>query len=394
MEKICPEYLFPGHGPLLKNKVLIHDSGVVIDIQDQGNFDPSELHFFKGIVCPGFINTHCHLELSHMKGMVDTGTGLLPFLKKVVGFRDIDPEVIDDAIIRADKEMYENGIVAVGDISNKLDTALCKSNSRIIYHTFVEMFDFMLESMTADVINQYTHVFNGHSGKSPNKLSFTPHAPYTVSKTLFEYINDQNKDKNDITVSIHNQETVHEDRLFVENKGEFLHFYATFGIEFRDFKSIGKNAIYYALDNMDPNKRTLFVHNTCTTANDVKAAEEWNKNVYWATCPNANLYIENRLPDYQNFRNEGARMTIGTDSLTSNWQLSILEEIKTISKYKSFIPISELLTWATSNGAAALGYEQFLGSFEKGKKPGILLINCEIENEKIDLSNASVARLD
>ena len=68
-------------------------------------------------------------------------------------------------------------------------------------------------------------------------------------------------------------------------------------------------------------------------------------------------------------------MTIGTDSLSSNWQLSVWEEIKTIKKYNDFIPIEELLTWGTINGAKALGFDAEIGSFEKGKKPGIVHIN-------------------
>ncbi|HQV66448.1 MAG TPA: amidohydrolase family protein, partial [Saprospiraceae bacterium] len=101
--------------------------------------------------------------------------------------------------------------------------------------------------------------------------------------------------------------------------------------------------------------------------------------IFWATCPNANLYIENKLPDYQIFRDADAKVTIGTDSLTSNWQLSIWEEIKTIRKYQSYIPLEELLTWATINGAEALSYEDRLGSFEVGKTPGILHISGDID---------------
>jgi cytosine/adenosine deaminase-related metal-dependent hydrolase len=126
---------------------------------------------------------------------------------------------------------------------------------------------------------------------------------------------------------------------------------------------------------MDPQQRTLFVHNTMSNQEDVAAAHNWSDNVYWATCPNANLYIENRLPDYGLFLEGGARMTIGTDSLSSNWQLSIWEEIKTIKKYNDYISLAELLKWATINGAMALGFDGELGSFAKGKRPGVVHVN-------------------
>lgn len=112
-----------------------------------------------------------------------------------------------------------------------------------------------------------------------------------------------------------------------------------------------------------------------TTVEDIQAAQAWNKQVYWATCPNANLYIENRLPNYRYFLDTKARLTIGTDSLTSNWQLCILDEMTTIKKYQSYLPFDTILQWATLNGASALGFENDLGSLEIGKQPGINLLS-------------------
>jgi cytosine/adenosine deaminase-related metal-dependent hydrolase len=90
------------------------------------------------------------------------------------------------------------------------------------------------------------------------------------------------------------------------------------------------------------------------------------------------MYIENKLPNYTDFINANARVTIGTDSLASNWSLSVLDELKTISKYYPQIPLQTLLTWATKNGADFLGFTQ-LGTIEKGKKPGLnLLKNVEL----------------
>ena len=120
-----------------------------------------------------------------------------------------------------------------------------------------------------------------------------------------------------------------------------------------------------------------------TTAAEIVAAQQWSDRVFWATCPNANLYIENRLPNYRHFIDANAKMTIGTDSLTSNWQLSVLEEMKTISKYQSFVTTELLLRWATLNGAEALGFEADLGSLEVGKTPGLNLLTLLSDNLEI-----------
>jgi aminodeoxyfutalosine deaminase len=374
MNKFSADYIFPvSSGPIEKGVVVTDDQGRILSIDERSVHDPGTVQIFRGAIVPGFINTHCHLELSHMKGMADTGTGLLPFLKTVVNFREIAMEEILDAIDRADREMYEAGIVAVGDISNKTDTAECKDRSRIRYYTFVEMFDFMQESLAEKTFMQYKEVFDKQSDAGGNRKSCVPHAPYTVSKSLFRRINEVNTEG--ATVSIHNQETAHEDEFFLTGGGGFFEFFKSFGFTMDEIPNSGKTSIHYALANMDPGCRTLFVHNTLTKPEDIHAVHAWSDKVYWTTCANANLYIENRLPYYRHFLDTGARLTIGTDSLTSNWQLSVLEEMKTIARYQSYVPFQTLLRWATLNGAQALGFDSDLGSIEVGKTPGLNLID-------------------
>jgi len=374
MRKITADHIFPVNQPAIKDGVIIiDDSGKIQAIDQRSNHDSASLEKHTGIIVPGFVNTHCHLELSHMKGKVATGTSLIPFISNVVAFRESPEEEIQAAITAADEEMYRGGIVAVGDISNKVDTASQKTKSKINYYTFVEMFDFLQAGMTEGEFEKYKAVYDAQSSGNGNKKSCVPHAPYTVSKQLFQRINGVNAD--DVTVSIHNQETPDENQLFLKKEGAFIDFYKGFNIDLADFNASGKTAIHYALENMNPKSRTLFVHNTMTKPDDIAAAQQWSDRVYWATCANANLYIENRLPNYQYFIDANARMTIGTDSLTSNWQLSVLDEMKTIARYQSYIPFEILLKWATLNGAEALGYESTLGSLEVGKTPGLNLLN-------------------
>lgn len=391
MRKISATKIYPISSAPLTDAVVILEDEVVKSIDLVKDHDSASIEFHEGILIPGFINTHCHLELSHMKSKVDTGTGLIPFISAVVKFRDIEQAVIDQAIIAADKEMYENGIVAVGDISNKADTAAVKSQSDISYYTFLEMFDFLQASMTADTIAQYKLAFDQQSDSGDNKKNFVPHAPYTVTPELFQYIREHSPA--DCTISIHNQETYDEDLLFKKKEGRFLDFYNGFEMPLNNFKATGKSSIHYAMEHMDASKRSLFVHNTMTSVEDIKTAHEWSDNAFWATCPNANLYIENRLPDYKRFIDQDAKMTIGTDSLTSNWQLSIMEEMKTIHKYQSYVPLETLLKWATINGAQALGYDEELGSIEVGKKPGLNLLYNEKGSMEFDLSTAEVKKL-
>ena len=374
MRKISADKVFTISGELIDDAVLICDNdGIILKIAERAEFDHSELEIYNGVLVPGFINAHCHLELSHMKAKVDTGSGLIDFIKSVVTKRNVEQEIIFDAIEKAEAEMLEAGIVAVGDISNVPDTFAQKSKGNLKYYSFVEFFDFLQNQNAEAEYEKYKAVYDALPLARGSKKSCVPHAPYSVSEKLFSLINEANK--GDVkTISIHNQETPPENELFLHGSGGFVDFYGQFGISLNSFQPNGRPSIHYALEQMDSIHRTLFVHNTLTTANDIKFAQNWNPNVFWASCPNSNLYIENNLPNYNVFIDACAKVCLGTDSLTSNWQLSILSEMQAIAKYQSYVSDEILLTWATLNGALALGFEDELGSFEVGKKPGINLL--------------------
>jgi cytosine/adenosine deaminase-related metal-dependent hydrolase len=132
-------------------------------------------------------------------------------------------------------------------------------------------------------------------------------------------------------------------------------------------------------------EKIILVHNTFTKQEDIdfvnrqpatgnRQSKVTQPQTFFCLCPNANLYIEDILPPVELFRKNNCNIVLGTDSLASNWSLSIVEEIKTIRKHFPQIPLEEILGWATINGAKGLGMEKRLGSFEKGKNPGVVLV--------------------
>ena len=362
------DFVFPAdRAPIRNGYVELDGEGRVLRVSDTID-DGAEVTTLKGALLPGLVNAHCHLELSHLRGAMDTGTGLLPFLKGVVTLRGKSPEEIDAAIRRADADMWAAGVQAVGDISNTADTAAVKAESPIAYYTFVEAFDFLQGgTMAQEVFAKAQTAYEQH----PEPKRYVPHAPYTVSPELYGLLQAHNPARG--TVSIHNQETAAEDALSRDKTGGFVDFYRDFGFSLDAFAPSGKTSLAATLPHLDPTRRTLLVHNTQTTAADIERAEDWSAHVYWATCPNANLYIENRLPDYGAFLEAGARVCIGTDSLSSNWQLSVWDEVAAISKYASYVDLRTLVQWATLNGAEALGMDARLGSLTPGKVPGLVL---------------------
>src|ERR1044072_9146023 len=112
--KFKADYIFTGTQFLAAGNILITDeNGVIEDITSEKDAGDA-IEIFEGVISPGFINAHCHLELSHMKNVIESGTGLIDFLIKVVSLRGSIKEEMDAAIKAADDEMFKGGIVAVG----------------------------------------------------------------------------------------------------------------------------------------------------------------------------------------------------------------------------------------------------------------------------------------
>lgn len=372
-----------------RNKVLVTDqNGKILDLIPE-NEAGEDIKRYEGILCPGLINAHCHLELSHLISKIPEHTGLVDFILAVLQTRD---EIGIDTILqfaeKADQLMYKQGIVAVGDISNKTDTANIKQKSQLYYHSFVEAIGFAEERAIAsmhhaqEICNKF--IQNGSA------TSIVPHAPYSVSGKLFDLINEFGEKA---IISVHNQESAEEDKLYRGEKSDFHRLYQALKMNYSSFKPSGQSSLKSWLSHFQKQQTILLVHNTFTEEEDIAFAKTSAHTVYWCLCPNANLYIENTLPPVNLLRKEKVKIVVGTDSLASNHQLSVLEELKTLQFNFPELSTEELLQWTTLNGAHALHAEGQFGSFERGKQPGIVQINpiSETKGTPVKLKKESMA---
>jgi aminodeoxyfutalosine deaminase len=387
--KFKADNLFDGYRLHGNDKVLITDKEGKIEAIVSESEAGDDVEVFEGILTPGLINCHCHLELSHLKNVIPPYTGLIEFLCSVVTKRGFAPEIIQQEIIKAEKEMYDNGIVAVGDIGNTADTAATKSKSKIRWQNFVEVLSFTDEKAEENMLH-YTGVAQTletqlQRSSIQHRTSLVPHAPYTISPKTFQLINQSTPGQ---VISIHNQEHPAEDVLYKTGGGEYLKLFKIFGINESPFPVIGKSSIQSVLPYFNNGQTIFLVHNTFMPEKDIVwaneyAAENGLKLVY-CLCVNANLYIENKTPMIENFVKHNCHIVLGTDSYSSNWQLSIATEIQAIRHYFPQLSLETILQWATSSGAKALKWDDELGSFEKGKKSGVCLIKKDFSvSEKL-----------
>jgi len=369
---LSADYIVPVSSKAIKNGVIeITEDGVIEGIYPPDH--PALLHQVinqhKGMIVPGFINMHCHLELSHMAGVIPKHSGLVSFLQQVMSMRASDEDQIQHAMKAADKQLYDNGIVAVGDHANTSISANVKAKSSIYYHTFVEVLGFEPE-IAAQKLADAREIRDTFT---KDMASPTAHAPYSVSKELFRLLNEDAAQSN-MPLSIHNQESEEENRLFRYKSGQFIDFYRALGKDISGFKAQARNSLQTFMSYLSPQIPILLVHDTYTSSKDIFFVERQGRNVSWCFCPNANLYIEDTLPKLQHFMAYGQQITLGTDSLASNDRLCILSEMKTIHQHFPEIPFSETIKWATLNGAKFLGIAKKYGSLTVGKAPGLNLL--------------------
>lgn len=367
LQKIFAPRVFDGNGHVWRDCLVIRDGqGVILECRpNQANL-PIDTLRLEGWIIPGFINTHCHLELSHLKGLIQEGTGLIPFIKEVIANRHHTMEAIQESILNADRAMWEAGIDAVGDICNTADTAQIKAASPIYYHSFVEVFDLMNADRTQQVWAQGMEVLQ----VMPGAKSLVPHAPYSISVELMDKLAAHQGNHPNI-LSIHNQETFAENEMFTHHRGDFVQFYKDIGLHL-DLDIHYSSSSEYYLRHARRDGKQLFVHNTFTTDKEITDANTLCQETFWTTCPKANLYIERRLPSYDHFIECQAIMTIGTDSLASNNSLDIWSEMLTIKQHHPHLSDIQLLTWGCIQGAQALDVSDKLGHIDVGKQPGLL----------------------
>lgn len=353
--KIASNWLWTPEGFLRRPLVTLDDGGRILDVRtcDAPDREPFT-EFHAGLLTPGFVNAHCHLELSALRGRIPEGCGFAGFARAMGEVRGLaDEEERRAAIAAADAEMTRGGIVAVGDIANGEAAFDVKSADRIAYRTFAEFFG--LRTMAADSLRPLL--------RHP-RTSLTPHSVYSVQDAPFRALCAEGT----APLSIHFMESPAEAELFA-GRGPLHEWYARAGFAC-DFLHYGSPA--ERLVRSIPAERPLIlVHACCVGEEEVRRIlAHFTAPVYWCLCPRSNRYISRLEPPVALLRSLGARICLGTDSLASNRSLSLLDELRALGG----VPLRESLRWATLGGAEALGLDDALGTVAPGKRPGLNLL--------------------
>lgn len=381
MKRFSAQYIITGTGKILKRGIITtDDNGFIRSVADTGGSltELENTSFYNGIIIPGFVNCHCHLELSAMKGMSKGKQGLGKFIEDVREMRTAVTDTETPARI-ADRDMYNSGVSACADICNTPDTFRIKDESPVEYINLLEVFgvDPARANKRLEEISALENVASGFRTAS----YIVPHSLYSLSTKLLLSLKVKTS-SNKIT-SLHFMESDAEKEFLEYGTGSLNESYTSMGITREMLTDRVSNHVSAIHSLVTLSGNLLLVHNTFATGDEIDRVME-RGNTFWCLCPSSNIYIENRIPPVQLLRDRGARIVLGTDSLASNNNLSILDEMKVISSAFPDIPLDEMVEWATLNGAEALGLSERFGTIETGKRPGLVLLeNISLENRHL-----------
>ena len=387
MRKIAAHYLYANsENPMRQGVVSLNDEGIITAIDQLDDAEAESTEFYDGVLVPGFVNAHCHLELSYLQRQIPPCIGMAGFIERMMQRNPPEIQGALTAMQNANAFMYKEGVVAVGDICNNDSSFAVKKGSRIRYHSFLEVAG--LAEKTGEQRLQTMLQAKKKADRLGLSASITAHAVYSANEKTLR--NSAALAKQRGILSIHNQECSDENNLFLHGGGSLYRLFIQRGLN--PPPSTGKTAVHSLLPLIDKDMRVLLVHNVATDEEDYEAAMQTCPHIVWVLCPKANLYIGNALPPVEMLLRKGAAIALGTDSLASNTQLSMIEEMKCLQREFPALSFKNILEWATLGGAKALNMDKELGSIAVGKRPGLVLIE-HFNYDEHRLCGKSTARL-
>lgn len=376
MKRIAAEYLYTldSYEPLVNGFVEYDDDGTIVSVGECEDVGKEET-FYKGALVPGFVNTHCHIELSHLQGKFAKKTGMAGFIDQINALRDISDRTSRMECIRKWMDrLWSQGVSAMGDISNGDESFPAKAASPMYTRTFLEVFGSEPEDC-AKVMESVGQLQEKVAGYGLDAAP-TPHSCYTMSPELLTAASRAALDSG--YLSYHSQESLQEEQMLVSGSGALYENRKRLGMSTPPVT--GRPSLFYFLDRIGKihpapfEEHILLVHEVCLTEEAADAVNDKLKNAFVALCPMSNIFIHDTLSPVALMRRKGMKITVGTDSLSSNDTLDIVGEMHCLQKAFPYISLGEILTWACRNGALFLGKEKGLGTIAPGKRPGIVLI--------------------
>lgn len=376
MRKIASHLVLTPQGLLPNRVVTFDDDGTVLSVEECRTTDRmAGVEWYGGILIPGMVNAHCHLELSYLRGRIAPHEGFSGFAAGLRASRSLaTDEQIRQSIEYWDAVMWQQGVQAVGDVCNSEHSLEVKSRSRIYYHSFAEVYG--LNRCDASPVEGLCR----RARELALEVSVTPHSLYSLSDEA--YVDCCRSPR----LSLHFAESAEEMELF-ERRGAMWEWYQRAGFN-APFIGQYDSPVERLMALTPATRKMLLVHACEVTEEDVRRIDShFEERPVWVVCPLSNDFISELKPPTGALLECGSRVAIGTDSLSSNTTLSMVAEMRAMPE----VPLAVRLEWATIGGAEALGVESQFGRFVEGARPGAVVIEG-VDFERMQLTERANSR--
>lgn len=339
------------------------------DIIRRRNKSVNELDLGEGILLPGFVNAHTHLELGWIKEKLGNFEGFTGWLEQIIKSKmdRVSENSLRESVSDGIDTLIRTGVTTVGEISSYggVDKPILKNSGlrTVLYREIV------------DSNENEVDFYSLESGGLFQERLF-PHSPYSCSpglikKALVSY------DKNGIPLGIHLAESLDEVR-FVRGEEN--------GLETRVFPLINKTPFekpvadtpyqYLKKLGLPPGAKITLVH--MVHVDEDETDELRHREIGIVLCPRSNFLLQVGEPPLKQYA-ELERVGIGTDGLSSNYNLDFFEEIRFLhllmSRTLGEKAAYKAVYCATLGGAGALYMEDEIGSIEAGKEADLIFLN-------------------
>ena len=365
--------------PIAEGALALADDGAVLAVgrraEVRAEFPDAFEERAEGVLLPGLVNAHSHLELSaHVDG-IPGGKGLFAWATTLMSVRKADTaDAQREAASTAAAAAVALGTAAIGDVGSSLAAAPGIGRAGLAGVLFHELFgsrEIATGDALADAARERATVTDW-----PERVAYVPapHAPYSVGPELLARIFAAAAAAGRAT-SIHVAEDEDELALLRDGSGRWPALLAGMGVD-PSTRVPRKSPVAYlaSLGAFQTETPPLLVHMVHADADDRRIAREAGATV--VLCPRSNLHIGGRLPDVDALADDGLAMAIGTDSLASVPDLSLWAEMATLTAHFPSVTAARWLDAATRSGARALGLRGF-GTLTPGARPGVLDVLVE-----------------
>jgi cytosine/adenosine deaminase-related metal-dependent hydrolase len=364
-------WVAPVAQPPLPDGVVVVDDGRISWVgpgDDPAARDAERVELGPGVLLPGLVNAHCHLELSYLAGAVPRENGFVPWVEALVAARAAeDRGQVREGVAAALRELEQTGTVAVGDVSNTLPHVDLLARSSLFAAVFLELLAWDPVRAGGVLAAADAHLTGARhalaqatpAGAARVRIELGAHAPHSVSPPLLRALAERGG-----PAAIHLAESEAEARFLDGGVGEWASFLARRGLGHVSFPASGLSPVRY-LDGLGALRPGLLAaHCVRTDRGDRELLAR--RGVSVVVCPRSNRALDVGLPRVPELLAAGVKVCLGTDSLASVDSLDLLQDAALLHRAFPELGAPAIVQMATRAGAEALGFPD-LGTLEPGR---------------------------